>query len=531
MKNTMVRFIDCHVPTETCNFRCPYCYITQKRSFEKKLDRIERTPEEVRKALSMKRWGGILFINFCAGGETLLGDDLLPIILEVLKEGHFVQIVTNGSISKQFDQISKWPAELLERLFFKFSFHYTELKRQNLVEIFFRNILKVKNAGASISIEITPGDDMIPYINDMKEECIKYLGALPHVTVARNERTSDFEILTSYTEKKYRDFWGQFNSPMFELKMRLLSEKRTEFCYAGEWTFFLNLKSGDLKQCYRGALIDNIYCDINQPIHFKPIGRHCPESYCYNGHVWMTLGVIPNIDVPSYSDMRDRECMDGKRWLSDTVRDFFSQKFATNNTIYDEDCGMKRVLLLGDSICEGYTPYVKERFAERVIVYRPKEVGRFTTYMLRYIAEWARNMRIGSNIDVVHFNVGLWDILRIYGDEPLVSLDDYTRNLKRIIQRIRYVFPNAKLVFATITPILEGESGYFLLRQNADVELYNKKAEEIMNENAIEINDLYVLAKGFAEDLYLDMVHFTEEGYRYLAEQVSRYIERNLMVE
>ena len=137
MKDSMVRFIDCHVPTETCNFRCPYCYITQRRKFDNQLNPIGRTPTEIRKALSMKRWGGVLFINFCAGGETLLGEDILPIIYSVLEEGHYAQIVTNGSMSTRFDEISRWPKELLNHLFVKFSFHYTELKRLNIVDTFY----------------------------------------------------------------------------------------------------------------------------------------------------------------------------------------------------------------------------------------------------------------------------------------------------------------------------------------------------------------------------------------------------------
>lgn len=524
MRERMIRFIDCHVPTETCNFRCPYCYITQKRCFEKKLGTIGRRPEEVRKALSTKRWGGVLFINFCAGGETLLGEDLLPILFSVLEEGHFVQIVTNGSMDRRFDEIAQWPSELLNRLFVKFSFHYTELNRLGMVERFFANILKVRNAGASISLEITPGDEMVPFIDEMKEVSVKYLGALPHVTVARNEKTAGFEILTKYAEEEYRHIWETFASPMFDLKMKLVSEKRTEFCYAGEWTFFLDLKSGELKQCYRGDVIDNIYCDVDKPIHFRPIGRHCPEHYCYNGHVWMTLGVIPGMSVPFYSDIRDRECTDKSHWLSDRVRKFFSQKFEEGNTVYEDEHDLPKILLLGDSICEGYAPVVKNRLAGKALVYRPNEVARFTTYMLRYIAEWARNMKLGTNVDLVHFNAGLWDILRLYGDEPLVSVEEYGKNLRRIIQRLRSVFPNAELIFATTTPVLEGRAEYDLFRQNADVILYNETAKKIMEENGVGINNLYETARRFDVDMYRDMVHFSKSGYEVLGERIVEMI-------
>lgn len=525
MKLSIKRFIDCHVPTEVCNFRCPYCYIGQKRSLCGQANKVGRKPEEVRAALSMQRWGGVLFINFCAGGETLLLEDILPIIRAVLEEGHIVQIVTNGSVSERFDEIAEFPKKLLDRLFVKFSFHYTELKRLNLVERFFDNILKVKNAGASISLEITPGDEMVPYIDEIKKVSIEKLGALPHVTVARNENTLGFEKLTSYTDEKYEKIWGQFESPMFDLKMRLLSEKREEFCYGGEWTFFLHLGTGDLKQCYRGAVIDNIFRNTDEPIHFRPIGKHCPESYCYNGHAWLTLGAIPKMDIPTYCEIRDRECKDGTYWLSDTMREAFSQKLEKEHTIYDGDCSQPKVVLLGDSICNGYTKYVQKNLEGKVKIYHPTDVGRFTTYFLRYIAEWAHNLRIGSDIDIVHFNVGLWDILRIYGDEPLVSLEQYTDNLKRIYKRLRYVFPNAKLIFALTTPICEDASDYSLLRINADVSAYNKAAKIVFEKCGVDINDLHAIAMELLQEHYQDMVHFTEEGYERLGRHVSEVIQ------
>lgn len=326
MSEYIKRFIDCYVPTEVCNFNCKYCYLGQKGKRKGEINPISHSPEEVTAALSRKRWGGRVFLNFCAAGETLLGDDLLPIIKALVVEGHIVQIVTNGSITKRFEEISKWDIELLDRLFIKFSYHYMELKRLNLTDVFFNNIKLVQSAGASISLEITPDDSIIPYMDEIQEEATYHLGALPHVTVARNENTSKFEILSDLDKNEYQKVWGTFDSPMFDLKMRLLSEKRTEYCYGGEKTFYLDLKIGNLKQCYRGEIIDNIYDNPGADINFKAIGRCCPEEYCYNGHAWLTLGTIPELDVPTYKDMRDRKCTDGSFWLKPGIQELFSQK-------------------------------------------------------------------------------------------------------------------------------------------------------------------------------------------------------------
>ena len=41
------RFIDCYIPTETCNLRCHYCYIAQKRKFNNKLAKFSYPKEYI----------------------------------------------------------------------------------------------------------------------------------------------------------------------------------------------------------------------------------------------------------------------------------------------------------------------------------------------------------------------------------------------------------------------------------------------------------------------------------------------------
>ena len=118
----MKRYIDCYIPTETCNLRCHYCYIAQKRKFNNKLASFSNSIEFMRKALSKKRLGGVCLLNLCAGGETLLSEEVLPLAKALLTEGHYVMIVTNGTISKRFDEILEYPQELCDRLFIKNSF-------------------------------------------------------------------------------------------------------------------------------------------------------------------------------------------------------------------------------------------------------------------------------------------------------------------------------------------------------------------------------------------------------------------------
>ena len=143
---------------------------------------------------------------------------------------------------------------------------------------------------------------------------------------------------------------------------------------------------------------------------------------------------------------------------------------------------MKKILLIGDSIRKGYDAYVRERMTNLAEVYFPEENCTFTTNILRFLHVWTDNLKL-YEADAVHFNAGLWDTLRIYGDDVLVKPDTYADNLKRIVRRIRFLFPNAKILFATSTPVWE--DGYFTdfeSRTNEDVRLYNRIARDFLPE-------------------------------------------------
>ena len=73
------------------------------------------------------------------------------------------------TVTPVIDKILNWPKELLKHIEFKASFHYLELKKRNLLEIYAKNVQNAWKAGASVNIEITPSDDLIPYIEEVKE--------------------------------------------------------------------------------------------------------------------------------------------------------------------------------------------------------------------------------------------------------------------------------------------------------------------------------------------------------------------------
>src|SRR5438876_11405382 len=67
---------------------------------------------------------------------------------------------------------------------------------------------------------------------------------------------------------------------------------------------------------------------------------------------------------------------------------------------------LPKVLLLGDSIREGYAPLVAKRLAGIAEVIQPKENGGDTANTLKLLDTWIGD----GKLVVVHFNCGLHDL-------------------------------------------------------------------------------------------------------------------------
>jgi hypothetical protein len=192
---------------------------------------------------------------------------------------------------------------------------------------------------------------------------------------------------------------------------------------------------------------------------------------------------------------------------------------------------MKKILLVGDSIRMGYDKYIKKIFEDTAEVYYPDENCRFSTYVLRNLASWRDQLDCGDDIDLIHWNAGLWDDLRMLDGEPLVGLEEYSRNVERIYSAIGKLFPKARIIFATSTPVRE-ELFTTLKRYNADTERYNAEAVRVSLEHGAIINDLYATVKDAPESYYSDRTHlYTKDRTELVTEQVRRSIESVLSIE
>lgn len=192
---------------------------------------------------------------------------------------------------------------------------------------------------------------------------------------------------------------------------------------------------------------------------------------------------------------------------------------------------MKKIYLIGDSIrvgatgSPGYGIYVAEKLAGKAEVYAPKANCAFCQHTFRYLHEWAADVP-KAEINVVHWNNGLWDALRLLGDDPFTDIDYYGVILTRLHKRIRLLFPNAKIIFALSTSVKEEWANKDFLRLNSDIEAYNKKAIEVLSPLGVTFDDLYTVSCGFADELRSDWVHFGEEASMILADAVIKSIEK-----
>ena len=191
---------------------------------------------------------------------------------------------------------------------------------------------------------------------------------------------------------------------------------------------------------------------------------------------------------------------------------------------------MKNILLIGDSIRIGYDKAVKKTLDGIANVYFPEENTRFASYVLRYLHEY-KALVPGGHVDVLHWNAGLWDVLELFGDEPLSTKEYYANVIPRIHKRLRMLFPKAKLVFATSTAVDEALASPDFYRHNSTIEAYNAIAIEALADTDEVINDLYALTAKLTRDYHSDFVHYyTDKGTEVIGGRVLSVICEQLSI-
>lgn len=319
------------IPLSVCNLHCHYCYLSQRSSsFEGVIPEMKYSPEQVAYAMREERIGGGSYFNLCADGETLLVPNLARYVELLAREGHYLEIVSNMVLTKKLEPLLDLGSDVLSHVEFKCSLHYLELEKKGLLKRFADNVNAAWAAGASCNVEITPSDKLVPLIPEVKKYCMDNFGALAHLTIARNDASSEIERLTNLPSDEYYAAWNQFDSSFFDFKNTIFGVKQTGFCEAGAWMYYVDMSTGEARQCYKGCSVGNVFANPDEPLPNKPIGR-CHEPQCYNGHLLMTSGLINGATKIGYGDIRDRVREDGTHWLRPEIKAFFNTKLGDSN--------------------------------------------------------------------------------------------------------------------------------------------------------------------------------------------------------
>ena len=327
------RFIECLLPVTACNLKCSYCYIMQRNCRNMKMATLFYSPEQIGQACNQNRWGGPCYFSICGAGETTLQPELPEIAFQILKQGHYVNITTNGTITKQLIAILNRCKPYIQNLHISFSFHYLELKRLNLMDVFFNNFQLCKNQGASVLLQFNMCDEYIPYLSEIETLSKKYAGALPQIAATRkeNDNLREIELYSKFSPSQYHKLGEKFHSPLFDFTMKNFNVKRKEFCYAGDWGGVLNLSTGIFKRCYESSIFQNVFKNPSAPIRFLAIGKGCQSPFCMNSSHFMSLGIIPELSTPTYAQLRNRP---QAKWYTPVLEQALSSKLIDSNLQY-----------------------------------------------------------------------------------------------------------------------------------------------------------------------------------------------------
>ena len=189
---------------------------------------------------------------------------------------------------------------------------------------------------------------------------------------------------------------------------------------------------------------------------------------------------------------------------------------------------LPKVLVIGDSISIGYTPFVRELLAGEAVVEHNPGNGGYTGRGLAQLDNWLGD----EDWDLITFNWGLHDLAHRpdgsktrgldLGGTLCTPLEGYEKNLAELVRRLQAT--GSRLLWVNTTPVPKGSQG----RKPADPARYNEVAAEIMSAAGIETVDLYARSQLRPKLQQRRNVHYSDQGYEHLAGEVARQIRLGL---
>jgi lysophospholipase L1-like esterase len=177
-----------------------------------------------------------------------------------------------------------------------------------------------------------------------------------------------------------------------------------------------------------------------------------------------------------------------------------------------------RVLLIGDSICQGYSGTVEMALAGKAYVARlSTSRGIADPVLMDEIRALVRH----HHFAVIHFNNGLHAIA--------YSAAEYEAGLKQVMDMLRKEGQGAKLVLSTSTFVQPGYSSWKSDDWNRQmVESRNEIVHKVAKTEHFSVDDLCAVTKDHPEYYAGDKIHFNAKGYSVLGGQVAASVEKAL---
>lgn len=172
---------------------------------------------------------------------------------------------------------------------------------------------------------------------------------------------------------------------------------------------------------------------------------------------------------------------------------------------------LPRILLVGDSITEGYQEFVRKAFEDIIYVdYFATSYAVNTKIYHELLGSFIRD----SRYDLIHFNNGL------HGFD--MGKKEYKKGVKNAAKR----FYCENIILATSTVVYEKGNTEIDREWERKIEERNLAIHEIAHSKAFFIDDLYKVSLEIAkEDRAEDGTHYLEAGSEKLAESVVKSIK------
>ncbi|MBQ1942407.1 MAG: hypothetical protein II368_02025, partial [Clostridia bacterium] len=111
--------------------------------------------------------------------------------------------------------------------------------------------------------------------------------------------------------------------------------------------------------------------------------------------------------------------------------------------------------------------------------------------------------------DIIHWNNGVWDTMRLYGDGTFTTLEDYKKTILRMA-KIMTEYYGKKVIFATTTPV----DDRYPYSKNEDILKFNAAVVPELEKMGVIINDLHSFVAPHVDEYIKegDFIHLSEKG-------------------